>query len=437
MKKYRNFIKEEVTIKGNIGVPGEGGIKSGEERYLAELEKSARKKLQIGNLQQPPKELLDKFSRLIQKSKMFIRGNETKLEKLAEEIIRSEFGDILGDTKLDIKLVRSGAEVAKVFDCESCETPKPVKLEKIKDPELIKRIHKAKLGNVIIQGEGKNTKRMMYLDAVKDGLDNIYGNKSDDALNTWREITDIADKLDWLIPLDIKSDMLKFQPEGMAGAVKVDWEDPVASTEFEENLDDEWSISKPDTDFTEQYATPVIIVRAIDFPMLFHETVKGIYQLISSISMPMTNDPEELEKQQIVKFNVSSFEDEAEDFRTGPQIAGDFRDFINKNPKTNNYPNIRAYIFGKMMDPAYMTNNEFLKLFRGILNRSNEARIKVDQMIDQIINQIEGYTFNDEDWNTNNISYSSMSVSELNDEIDKAMDNEDWELVKTIQKYLN
>jgi len=47
------------------------------------------------------------------------------------------------------------------------------------------------------------------------------------------------------------------------------------------------------------------------------------------------------------------FEREAEDFRTGPEIAADFRDFINENPDSSYSPNMRAFIFGKKMASLY------------------------------------------------------------------------------------
>jgi len=93
---------------------------------------------------------------------------------------------------------------------------------------------------------------------------------------------------------------------------------------------------------------PVIKARGIDFPMLLHETVKGIYELIASVSQPgLDASEEEIKKAQTVKLNVSSFMDEAEDFRTGPEIASDFRDFINENPDSSYSPNIRAFVLVK------------------------------------------------------------------------------------------
>jgi hypothetical protein len=34
----------------------------------------------------------------------------------------------------------------------------------------------------------------------------------------------VANKLDWIMPIDMKSDMMKNMPEGMAGACQVTWE---------------------------------------------------------------------------------------------------------------------------------------------------------------------------------------------------------------------
>lgn len=467
MKDFAKFL-EEVTIKGNPAIPGEGGKRPEDKSYLSDVERRAKQRLGLTG-REHPMQFGGRIMELVGKSQRMTRGKENELEQLAVEVILSNFGDILEGVELDIKLVRSGQEVANFMQEESDENDMELpKFREITDPELISRIHKAKVGNNIIQGEAKNTKHMLHTDEVKDGLRRIFGNNADEIFSAWDEISKLADKMDWIIPIEVKSRMMEQAPQGMAGAVKVDWkpkEKEDSDEDFAQKILQDLSAGEDPNqedveDFQEEIegTTPVIKARGVDFPMLLHETVKGIYELIAAVSQPGQDaSPEEIEKAQTVKLNVSSFEDEAEDFRTGPEIAADFRDFINENPDSSYSPNMRAFIFGKMMDESYMTPDEFLNLFRGILNKTSEARAKVDSMISEIVEELKRYelgevlgheeqTEDDIDYdslgiekpqeNEDDIDYSKLSQKEITNLIDSALDNGDFKEVERLSKFL-
>ena len=481
MKDFKKFL-EEVTIKGNPSVPGEGGKQPGDKDYLKDTEARAKARLGLSGRENPG-QIGGRLMQLLQQSQQVTRGREEDLEKLAKEIILQNYGEILDGVELDIKLLRSGGQIAKFMkDCEEeqdDDNEESPNFRLVKDPATINKIHKAKLGNNIIQGEAKNTKNIIAMQEVKSGLVDIFGPQSEEILNMWKEMSSLADKMDWIIPIDVKADMMERHPEGMAGAVSVDWK-PKQKEEKEEKeeessedfakriLDDLANGDEPDEKDKEEFgeevqgATPRIRARGIDFPMLIHETVKGIYQLIASIQFPAEDaSKEEIEMAQTVKLNVSSFEDEAEDFRTGPEIAADFRDFINANPKSE-HPNMRAFIFGKMMDSNYISDVDFLKLFRGILNKTPDARIKIDEMIDEVnkeLNQYElGQVIDNEEPNFENeeeedtmipgrgekevpqqqseIDYSELTQRELMDLIDAALDAGDRKRVEMLAQYM-
>jgi hypothetical protein len=402
MKDFKKFL-EEVTIKGNPGVPGEGEKQPGDKDYIKDTEARAKARLGLSG-RENPMQFGGRLMQLLQQSQQATRGNEEDLENLAKEIIIQNYGEILDNVELDIKLVRTGEEIAKFMkDCEEeqdDDNEESPNFRQVQDPATINKIHKAKLGNNIIQGEAKNTKNIIAMQEVKDGLVDIFGPQADQILNMWKEMSNLADKMDWIIPIEVKADMMERAPQGMAGAVSVDWKPKQKEEEEKEEesdddfakriLDDLAKGDEPDEEDKEEFgeevqgATPRIRARGIDFPMLIHETVKGIYQLIASIQFPAEDaSKEEIEMAQTVKLNISSFEDEAEDFRTGPEIAADFRDFINQNPNAQ-HPNMRAFIFGKMMDSNYISDADFLKLFRGILNKTPDARKKIDEMIDEV-----------------------------------------------------
>ena len=481
MKDFKKFL-EEVTIKGNPSVPGEGGKQPGDKDYLKDTEARAKARLGLSGRENPG-QIGGRLMQLLQQSQQVTRGHEEDLENLAKEIILQNYGEILDGVELDIKLLRSGGQIAKFMkDCEEeqdDDNEESPNFRLVKDPATINKIHKAKLGNNIIQGEAKNTKNIIAMQEVKSGLVDIFGPQSEEILNMWKEMSSLADKMDWIIPIDVKADMMERHPEGMAGAVSVDWK-PKQKEEKEEKeeessedfakriLDDLANGDEPDEKDKEEFgeevqgATPRIRARGIDFPMLIHETVKGIYQLIASIQFPAEDaSKEEIEMAQTVKLNISSFEDEAEDFRTGPEIAADFRDFINVNPEAK-HPNMRAFIFGKMMDSNYISDVDFLKLFRGILNKTPDARIKIDEMIDEVNKELNQYelgqvidveepNYEEEEEDTmipgraaeqevpqqqSEIDYSELTQRELADLIDVALDKKDFKRVEMLAQYM-
>ena len=310
-----------------------------------------------------------------------------------------------------------------------------------------------------------------------DGLKRILGDRNGEQLHRQLlEITELADKMDWIIPVQAKADMMERHPEGMAGACSVDWEEDEDGEDEKQdaaqNVLDELQNKEEGDDLNDMSdeleeimssGKPVIRARGIDFVMLIHETVKGIYELITSRGIP-----EDSELASNVFLNTETFEDEAEDFKYGPQIASDLRDFINANRKTDRYPNVREFVFGKMVElPA----EEFLKLMKGILMKTPEARTQVDRLIDEVIEELEGYESElsdyemkqrfdqptpEEDSETPELGdseesdidnlirktaqresdYSNMSPREINDLIDGALDSGDYERVKMLSGYL-
>jgi len=480
MKDFKKFL-EEVTIKGNPGVPNEGDKQPGDKDYLKDTEARAKARLGLSG-RENPMQIGGRLMQLVGQSQQMTRGREEDLENLAKEIILQNYGEILDGVELDIKLVRSGAEVAQFMqDCEEeqdDDNEESPNFRQVQDPATINKIHKAKLGNNIIQGEAKNTKNIIAMQEVKDGLVDIFGPTAEQVLTMWKEMSNLADKMDWIIPIEVKADMMERAPQGMAGAVSVDWK-PKQKEEKEEESDDDFAKrilddlakgDEPDEEDKEEFgeevqgATPRIRARGVDFPMLIHETVKGIYELIASIQFPAEDaSKEEIEMAQTVKLNISSFEDEAEDFRTGPEIAADFRDFINVNPKAE-HPNMRAFIFGKMMDSNYISDVEFLQLFRGILNKTPDARRKIDEMIDEVNKELNNYELgqvidveeptynfdNEEEEDTMipgkseteapqqqaSVDYSELTQRELTELIDDALDAGDFKRVEMLAQYM-
>ncbi len=465
MKDFSKFL-EEITIKGNTGIPGEED--KNEPNYLRGIEGKGQDKIRGIR---DPRPLFMEIMNLMQRGKAMVRGKETELEQFAEEMIRSVYSGILDNVDLDIKLVRDGNAVAKFMEDEECEDcDDGEKVQRSSSKELKLEVDKRKLANNIIQGEAKNTKLVIEMPECKDGLKRILGDtRGEEYHRLVIEISKIADKLDWIIPVEAKAEMMEAAPEGMAGACSVKWpeakeEKPQKTAEeILKSLEEGGDLDDNKEEIEEMLSTgkPVIKARGIDFPMLLHETVKGIYELIAAAGIP---EDEKMAKN--VMFNTSSFADEAEDFKYGPYIAADLRDFVNKSPNIDKYPNIREFVFGKLIS---MPAEEFLKNIKNILLNAPEARTLVNKLVDDVIKNLDEYEKSSSDFDAKQtlgeldepvseepketreepredaemtkianqeVDYSKWRQADIQAEVDTALDNGDYERVKMLSQYL-
>lgn len=496
MKSFQDFINE-ATIKGNIGIPGEGPEGREEPSFLRGVEEEGRRKA-MGD----PRQVGGRMWQLSQSTKSLIRGKEKEIEKFAEEIIKDVYSGFMDSVELDLQIVRDGMAVKEFMDEEDKKKKERNEKEKEKakkkkekqkedkekepsvrkstDAELKLEIDKRKLANAITQGEAKNTKEIIRMPECLDGLKRILGDREGQNLHTQLlELTELADKMDWIIPVQAKADMMERMPEGMAGACSVDWEEEEEkqeeSQDLAQNVLDELQNNEEGCDLNDMSeeleklmssGKPIIRARGVDFVMLIHEAVKGIYELIASRGIP-----EDTTLASNVFLNTETFEDEAEDFRYGPPIAAALRDFINANRKTNQYPNVREFVFGKMIE---MPAPAFLALIKEILMKTPGARTKVDELIDEVISELEGYESElsdyemskrfeqepeqefiedepesdidrlvrkslagEEEPEVSKKSYDEMTIAEIQAEIEKAVEEENYELAGELtNKYL-
>ena len=494
MKNFSQFIKEEVSIKGNKGLP---------EEKLRDIERKGAEKIRG----EQPGGLIGQIMGLMRESGRFITGNQKKLEKLAEEVLRDTYPLILKNVDLDLQLVTDGGKVADFMKKEEKEKEEELKEEekdkkqadeeeKEEDQEesdeqeqqqeldkdaLKLALDKRKFANNIIQGEAKNTKFILHQDITRDGLTEIYGDRAPEAIRVWNEISKVADKLDWIIPIEHKAQMMERQPEGMAGATSARFKKKAISKKKKKEQKDlideiKKSIEEGKDIKNEEmqkkisevlgFLNPTVKVRAIDFPMLLHEAVKGVYELIADVGM---NRDERMAKE--VHRQTSTFLDEAEDFRYGPYLAQDLNDFIMKNPDAQKHPNIKEYVFGKLIDSDRWSDDECLENLKNIFLESPRGRKLLDDLITETIEELDNYqrqmsefqsrkketeeakidspepTTGEEEVESDidqlikktaerEQDYSEMTKRELQDLIDDALDAGDFDRVRMLAQYL-
>ena len=460
MKNYKKFL-EEVSIKGNPAIPG-----GGEKDWLKGVESEPREKAasprEIGGL-------VGRIMELLRKSNSFVAGKEAELSKLAEKIMVSKYGEMVSryGVEFDIELVRQG-DAKKRIEKPKFEKPEQekTKAEKIEDVDTQMEIHKRKIANLMTQGYAKNTKHILHEEITKEGLEEIYGNRWEEAFRIWDEMTKIADKLDWSIPIEQRQDMIRMMPDSAAGACKVEWKPEEESQEEEEEESQEESEDGLEIPEDKKGMTPVIRAVGIDFPMLLHEATKGFFEFLSIIGLP-----EDAKAVEDILTNTGVM-DEPEDWKYGPEVAKHFRDFVNINPKCNKYANVIEEVWYYMLDRKNLNTEDFLKLVRGILAKTNEARVKVDKIIDAVADYIEQWKEYDREMERYNLEmkeyekqmaewekrksmpqaqeedeisklkaapteYSSMGKSQLNDLLNAALDDGDYATADLIIKEID
>lgn len=92
------------------------------------------------------------------------------------------------------------------------------------DINNLKEYEKRKLINLIIQGEAKNTKHILQMPEVRDGLKRILGDRQGEELfRSLDTLAKSADKLDWLEHPERRGQMMQHGSD-FGGAVNIEWE---------------------------------------------------------------------------------------------------------------------------------------------------------------------------------------------------------------------
>ena len=419
MKNFSQFIKEEVDLKGNKGVPSD---------FMGKARQQAKTNLGFEPEMNAP---VGNIGALMARSTYLLTNGldadqiddrYKKLEALAKRVIMDEYGDIIESSEkpveLMIKLIRPSESVLQQlpellnvpassedrpeyseestegqeaqpqiqtqpqaqeepaqsaqeeeddffsffeddtdYEEQEEENPEMEEESEVTNKDVALAIDKKKILNMFTQGEGKATKDIIkYSEVVESGLREIIGDSYRELLKVWSDTSELAHKLDWSVKDDNKASMMKNAPGGLAGAVDVAWES-LSSERFQMHLLTE------DTEFSK------IVIRAygVDFPMLIHEAVKGVYMLLQSSAIK-----KDKELAQEIKRATSSFKDESQDFKYGVPAQQMFRDFINKCKDSQKYKQMRTRVFAflaidKGRGGAY-TDEEFLEITNGIFS---------------------------------------------------------------------
>jgi len=435
------------------------------QEYINRVRQEAQQ--EHGGFRGPTHQEMAQMCNLLRQIFQIQRGHEEELTELGKEVIQKFYGPIIEGVTLDVKIVNPDDEEKQEIAERMLEKNKQKEFEieqhQVELPGVQDDIDKRKLINNIMQGEAQNVHSMMY--DMRDRVAEITG--SDRLLDLYMQFLAINKKFDWDETQNLEM-MVDEHPE-MANVMEIKFKD-------DDDEDDEGGEGGE-----EGPSGPTIIARVLDLPMLVHETVKGIYELIAAGAI----DPDETRAKKVLEA-TDTLADEQRDIRYGPYIARDLRNYINDVADgisgAYDIPNMREFVFGKMIK---MPSKEFVELVTAILLKEDGPKKTIKMFIMETMDEIKDYKYRQavdepeedeplppgvedfddvEDEDNSLIDFfkkpsapkpqpkeepkpekseadtrkwlSGLGLNALNVEMNKAIDNEDWPLAQEIQKMI-
>ena len=395
-KNFEQFMSDvnEASLKGNIGIPGEGDTQG--PSWLDKTNREQQDK--VRDFERNNMGLLQNFPRFIQDSQRLQSGKETELSELCEKAFYQLFGTLLNDVTLDLKI---GNEARQMMS-GTPEAPPRQSIEAIVDERVLNEIMKRKILRTIQQGKGLNSKALLNLPLFKDGIKEILGTRAQSYIDNLNNIVKVMAFFDATLSEAQISRAIKSNAQGACDIEieekKKDEEETQKDAEkLIKDLENGVDLTETESDILSEVEVR-IKARGVDLGILIHESLKGIYKLCTQMSLEHL--PEEIAKQ--VLQNTDTTLDEPQEFKYGPSMQNQFEKVINTHPKvkiiidnlTRNIVNGRAeeisdaenqlasfqeqlffYVFGFLAAMGKDDAKEMLKVVYGVLS-DNKADIE-------------------------------------------------------------
>ena len=288
------------------------------------------------------------------------QSHRTELIKIAEEIVRSEYNLDKSELLFDLEILDTpttnfpeGMNSEDKFDFES-ESDIP---DNIKD-EIVKR----RIVNSLCQGAAKKGHFMFHL----------AGDKLNDL------IPGIVDSYQKIV---LSNDILYYM---------------MSDDDFNNFIENDQTSSYVKLNFDGDI--PVIEAKAFSFPILVHEMVKGVIELLATQGYPKDKD---IAKQVIETCDV--VRDEMWGIRIGPELWVTFHELIHPSDY-----HIKKLI---IRDVFKLPADEFINFFYDVLNDTKSAEKKVKYITYNILEKISEYELNkDSDEDLPEVDFSQFDI---------------------------
>jgi len=305
----------------------------------------------------------------VQKVKQIESNNEGYLEQLAVDLVKQEMSLPDDAFQYDVELtsmpgqidmsgMKTGSEelededVVEQFGVSSSEAEDDLEnfmaaFEKF-DLEKAKR----RFINSLIQGASKKGHYMFHL--VEEQLNRI----NPELLNLYGVLMSINDLLYWILPDQMVMSAAQ-SGQGMEGKEEVD----------------------------ETTDPPTIKAKGLFFPILVHELVKGVYEVMGTQGLP--DDPKSAE---MVMSQTDTLPYEIWDLRLGPVIWEKFTEAYPDKLYEDDMREIQNYLFSRF---SALTTEEFFEVAKMIMSGSEEGKKIVAKMVDEIIDELKSQDYED------------------------------------------
>lgn len=315
-------------------------------------------------------QLMGTVGQAMQRLIMIQSQNKEELEALAVKLVKDELGIPEGAMQFDAQLVMQPMGAAEGMKSEP-EMPSEEEVEELMGDIENFNLERAKRRfiNSLIQGAAFKGGHMYVM--VRDEINDI----NPQLMNLYAVTQALMEHAYWIFP-----DM-----EGMAGGGG----GQMGQSEFD-----------PETD------PPTVKARAVTFPLLVHELVKGVYEVFGTHGLP--DDPRQAE---MVLSAEDSLPSEIWDSRLGPIFWEKFLATYPMELFEDDMKHIQHYLFMRF---SALNAEEFMTLAKKILKGDPEGQRIIQRMVDDIVKELKeqdyknamGYDDEDED-------YGDVDLSDL------------------------
>ena len=296
-------------------------------------------------------QLMGTVGQAMQRLIMIQSQNAEELEALAVKLVKDELGIPEGAMQFDAQLVMQPMGAAEGMKSEP-EMPSEEEVEELMGDIENFNLERAKRRfiNSLIQGAAFKGGHMYVM--VRDEINDI----NPQLMNLYAVTQALMEHAYWIFP-----DM-----EGMAGGGG----GQMGQSEFD-----------PETD------PPTVKARAVTFPLLVHELVKGVYEVFGTHGLP--DDPRQAE---MVLSAEDSLPSEIWDSRLGPIF---WEKFVSTYPIElfeDDMKHIQHYLFMRF---SALNAKEFMTLAKKILKGEPEGQRIIQRMVDDIVKELKEQDYKD------------------------------------------
>jgi hypothetical protein len=314
-------------------------------------------------------QLMMTVGQAMQRLVMIQAQNKEELEGLAVQLVKDELGIPDGAMQFDAELVMQPMGAAEGMKSEP-EMPSEEEVEELMGDMENFNLERAKRRfiNSLIQGAAFKGGHMYNL--VRDEINDI----NPQLMNLYAVTQALMEHAYWIFP-----DM-----EGMAGSGG----GQMGQSEFDDQTD-----------------PPTVKARAVTFPLLVHELVKGVYEVFGTHGLP--DDPRQAE---MVLGAEDSLPAEIWDSRLGPVFWEKFVATYPMELFDEDKKHIQHYLFMRF---SSLSAQEFMRVAKLILSGDAKGQQYIQTMVDNIVRELKDQEYRDAMGDEDDEDYGDIDLSDL------------------------